>query len=414
VAQESGAHEENLMRETVALEDLHPVFIGGDLLRLTVEGDRVAALNVEMGTHYRGVEKLAESKTWEQLPFLLERICGMCSSSHPAAAVRAVEELCGIQAPERAQFIRTFACELERVQSHLLWFGTVSHVVGFESLWMWVWKYRERICGVFEAAFGNRLIPSVITTGGVRRDLSDEMIPWILRSLDRLRPALDLLDGTLTDDPIFRMRTSGIGIVTDERVRRLGMVGPAARASGVAVDVRKDDPYFAYPWIDWNLGVRKDGDVKAGAEIRLFEMRESLDIARQCLKRMKPGPFRSAAGNPPAGMGLGRVEAPRGELFYCVAGDGTDRPVRVQIRPPSSANLPALEESAVGADLDDAAVIAAAADPCTGCAERMAVVDPVRPGATLTGAGLVRRSREKTWRLQGKGNGTRIGAEKAD
>ena len=403
------------MRESISLEGMHPLFQGGDLFRLTVEADRIAALDIELGTHYRGIEKLAETKSWDQLPFLLERICGMCSSSHPAAAVRAMEELGGVPVPERAQYIRTLVCELERIQSHLLWFGTVGHNAGFQSLWMWTWKYRERICKVFETVFGNRLIPSVFMAGGVRRDIEEETIPWMQESLDRFQPALDLLEGVLTGDLIFRIRTKSIGVLSEEVVRKYGMVGPAARASGVAVDVRKDDPYFAYPWVDWNLAVRQEGDVYANAEIRLFEMRESLDIVRQCLKQMKSGPVQTDLKSLPGGMGIGRVEAPRGELFYCLVGDGTHRPIRVQIRAPSSANLPALEESAVGADLDDAAVIVAAADPCTGCAERMVVIGRADPfQRILAGVELVRRSHRKTERLRDERNGTRIGADSAD
>jgi membrane-bound hydrogenase subunit alpha len=397
------------MRESLSLEGMHPLFRVGDLFRLHVEADKVAALEVDLGTHHRGIEKLAESKSWDQLPFLLERICGLCSVSHPAAAVRAMEEMGGISVPERAQYIRTFVCELERIQSHLLWFGTVGHTAGFNGLWMWSWKYRESVCRIFETVFGNRLIPSVILLGGVLRDVDGESVSWIMETLDRLQPGMDLLEEVLNRDLILGTRTRGIGILAEETVLRFGAVGPAARASGVAVDVRKDDPYFAYPWVDWNLGLRRDGDVHANAEIRLFEMRESLDIVRQCLKQMRPGPIRTELSGLPPGMGIGRVEAPRGELFYCMAGDGAHHPVRVQIRAPSMVNLPLLEQTCVGADLDDAAVILAAADPCTGCAERMTVVERASTRSRiLSGGDLIRRSRRKTERLCDGLNGTWI------
>jgi len=403
------------MRESIPLDRMHPLFRAGDLFRLHVEADRVASLEVDLGTHHRGIEKLAESKSWDQLPFLLERICGLCSVSHPAAAVRAMEEMGGIPVPERAQYIRTFVCELERIQSHLLWFGTMGHTAGFDGLWMWSWRHRESVCGIYETVFGNRLFPSVILPGGVLRDVDGESISWILEKLDRLRPGMDFLEEILSGDPIFGTRTRGIGILAEETVLRYGAVGPAARASGVAVDVRKDDPYFAYPWVDWNLGLRTAGDVHANAEIRLFEMRESLDIVRQCLRQMRPGPIRTEFRSLPPGMGIGRMEAPRGELFTCLVGDGSHRPLRVHIRAPSMANLPTLEQTCAGADLDDAAVILAAADPCTGCAERMTVVeDAGRRYGILTGADLVRRARGKTERLREGMKGTRSGAEGAD
>jgi NADH-quinone oxidoreductase subunit D len=233
--------------------------------------------------------------------------------------------------------------------------------------------------------------------GGVRRDVDEETFPWIFERLDRCAPVLDLLDCLLSDDPIFKARTQGVGVLSEDAVRTYGVVGPAARASGVAVDVRKDDPYFAYPWVDWNLALRSGGDIHAKAEVRLFEMRESLDIIRQCLTRMKPGPVEADVKGLPAGIGIGRVEAPRGELFHFLVADGAHKPVRYQIRAPSYVNVFSLEEVLIGEDIDDAALVLAAMDPCTACTERLTAVlrnDPERP--VLSGLELIRRSLAKT------------------
>jgi membrane-bound hydrogenase subunit alpha len=369
-----------------------PEFWAGDLFRLHAAGGRVVRLEIVTGYRHRGVEKLAETKSWTRLIPLLERICGICSVSHPAALVRAVEELAEVRAPERAQYIRTFSCELERLESHLLWFSTLAHLSGFDALWMWAWRYREELLGLNERMSGNRLIPSLIVPGGVRRDLDEDLRDAARSALERFRPAIDLLDGALRSDAVLRSRTRDVGRLDGEAARKAGAVGPVARASGVAVDVRKDDPYFAYPWVDWNLPLRTDGDVQSRAEIRLDEMRESLDICLQCLERMRPGPVVHEFPEVPAGMTVGRVEAPRGELFTCVVSDGSASPARVQIRPPSAANLPTLETCVAGADLEDAAVILASADPCTGCAERWVVIGPEGPEA----ADLVRLSRGRT------------------
>ncbi len=357
------------------IEMTRPEFWAGDLFRIHAAEGRVVRLEVVTGVRHRGIEKLAETKSWSRLIPLLERICGICSASHPAALVRAVEELAEVRPPERAQYIRTLSCELERLQSHLLWFATLGHLAGFDTLWMWAWRYREELLVLNERISGNRLIPSLIVPGGVRRDLDGDLKDEARRALERFRPVLDLLDGQLSADPVLRSRMRGIGVLDAETARRVCVVGPMARASGVALDVRKDDPYFAYPWVDWNLSLRAEGDVQSRAEVRLDEMRESLDICLQCLERMRPGPVLAEMPAVPAGMTVGRVEAPRGELFTCMVSDGSAAPVRLQIRPPSVPNLQALETVCLGTDLEDVAIVLASADPCTGCAERMTVIE---------------------------------------
>lgn len=388
------------MPESLHLGEYHPLLQAGELFRLQMDRGKVARLDVDMGTSHRGIEKIAETKSWDQLPTLFERICGFCSASHPAAAVRAMEELGNIVTPERAQYIRTLACELERVQSHLVWFGLIGHLMGYQSLWMWTWKYREELRAVSERMCGSRQLSGLFKIGGVRRDIDEEMFPWIFERLGRFAPVLELLDDVLSGDPIFKVRTRGVGVLSRETVTMYGVVGPAARASGVAIDVRKDDPYFAYPWVDWNLALRTEGDIHAKAEVRLFEMRESLDIVRQCLDRMKPGPIETYVKGLPAGTGIGRVEAPRGELFHCLVGDGTHVPIRYQIRAPSFVNIFSLQATLIGEDIDDAVLALAAVDPCTACTERMIVVgrnDPVSP--ILSVLDLVRRSHKKIKRL---------------
>ncbi|MDM7925873.1 MAG: nickel-dependent hydrogenase large subunit [bacterium] len=382
------------MTEPAALEITHPEFWAGDLFRIHAAEGRVVRLDVVTGVRHRGIEKLAETKSWSRLIPLLERICGICSASHPAALVRAVEELAEVRPPERAQYIRTLSCELERLQSHLLWFATLGHLAGFETLWMWTWRYREELLVLNERISGNRLIPSLIVPGGVRRDLDGDMKAHARRALEKFRPALDLLDSQLSTDPVLRSRMRGIGVLDEETARKNGAVGPMARASGVALDVRKDDPYFAYPWVDWNLSLRADGDVQSRAEVRLEEMRESLDICVQCLERMRPGPVLAELPRVPAGMAVSRVEAPRGELFNCVVSDGSAAPVRLQIRPPSAPNLKAIEAVCPGTDLEDIAIVLASADPCTGCAERVTVID----ASGAAGPDPVRLSRVKTAR----------------
>jgi membrane-bound hydrogenase subunit alpha len=385
-----------------ALEAVLPLSGAEDSLRLLLEGDRVRSCVLSPGSGHRGIEKLAESKTWDQVLRLLERICGVCPASHSAAAVLAMEEIAGASVPERGQFIRTLVCELERIQSHLLWFGLMGHCLGHRNLWAWAWRHRETVASVFERISGNRVMHDLFKPGGVRRDVPLETLPWIASRLDGLRPAVDLLASVFSDDPVVRLRTRGVGVLDEAAVRKHGAVGPVARASGMALDVRKDDPYFAYPWVDWSLSVARGGDVLAKAEVRLGELTESIGIAGQCLDRMRPGPVSVDVKTVPRGMGIGRVEAPRGELFHCLVSDGTRSPIRVHIRPPSYANLRTNESACPGEDVDDAVLVIAASDPCLGCVDRLVAVSGAGvKNRTLTGADLIRRSQAKTAGMAG-------------
>jgi len=384
------------MSEIVPIGPFHPLQEEPEFFRLHVEGETVVKLDIELGYNHRGIEKLAEKKSWDQVVFLVERICGICSTSHPAASVRAMEDCAAVEAPERAQYIRTVICELERLHSHLLWLGLAGHFMGYNTVWMWSWKYRETVCDIFEKITGNRQSYAMFKAGGVRRDIAEADIPWIRSSLDGLKPAIDMFKGAVMDDPVLHSRTKGIGVLTRKQAMDYCVVGPIARASGVAIDVRKDDPYFAYGWVDFDRVVLTEGDVFARAAIRILEMYESIRIIEACLKQMKPGPIDLQVKEIPPGEGVGRAEAPRGEVFHFVVSDGSNFPVRYKARAPSFVNIFANEAACVGQQVADAALILAAMDPCYCCTERMIAVDCGTGKAVLSGADLIRISREKT------------------
>jgi len=363
------------MSEIIPIGPYHPLQEEPEFFKLHVEGERVIKLDIEIGYNHRGIEKLAESKSWDQVPFLVERICGICSTSHPAASINAMEDLGGIEAPERAQYIRTIICELERVHSHLLWLGLAGHFIGYNTVWMWAWKYREIVCDIFEKITGNRQSYAMFKVGGVRRDINDDDIPWIRKSLDELKPALDMFKGAVMDDPVIHARTKGVGILTKEKAIEYCVVGPTARPSGLAIDVRKDDPYFAYDWVDWDIVVMQEGDVFAKAAVRILEMYESVKIIEQCLRKMKPGIIDLKIKELPPGEGIGRAEAPRGEVYHYCRSDGSNFPVRYKVRAPSYTNIFSNEAACIGETVADAALILAAVDPCYCCTERVVVVN---------------------------------------
>lgn len=389
------------MSEIIPIGPYHPLQEEPEFFRLYVQGERVTKVDIELGYNHRGIEKLAEAQTWDQVVFLVERICGICSTSHPSASVRAMEDLGRIVPPERAQYIRTIICELERIHSHLLWLGLAGHFLGYNTLWMWTWKAREWVCDILEKISGNRQSYAMFKVGGVRRDIQEKDIPWILSTLDKLKPYVDLFYGALMDDPVLHARTKGIGVLTQEQAKAYCVVGPTARASGLAIDIRKDDPYFAYPWVKWNICVEKEGDVFAKARVRVREFYESIRIIEQCFMQMKPGPIDAQVKELPPGEGIGRAEAPRGEVYHYIVSDGSNRPVRYKVRAPSYVNVFSNEVACVGHSLADAVLILAAVDPCYCCTERMAVI---QKGVLvyLSWKELIALSHEKTKYFQNK------------
>ncbi len=378
----------------------HPLQEEPEFFLLHVEGERVVKLDIQLGYNHRGIERLAEARSYDQILFLVERICGICSTSHPFAAVNAVENLIGCSPPPRALFIRSIVGELERIHSHLLWLGLAGHFIGYNTLFMWAWKTREIVLELLERISGNRQNYSMFKVGGVRRDIRDEEIPSYLAALDRLAPALDLFRGAVTDDPVVHARTVGVGVLTPEDIRGYGAVGPTARASGVDIDIRRDDPYAAYGMTEWKVVTGKRGDVYDKVMVRILEMYESRSIVSQCLKKLPPGEIDARVKDVPPGEGIGRHEAPRGEVFHYVRSDGTNRPARYKVRAPSFMNVATNTKAVVGETIADATIILAAVDPCYCCTERMAAVE-AGGGKRLWDSGdLIRLSREKTERLR--------------
>jgi len=380
----------------------HPLQEEPEHFMLYVEGERVVDIDWKAGYNHRGIEKLAEGMTYDQITFLVERICGICSTSHPFAFTNAVEDLCGIDIPERAKYIKSIIGELERLHSHLLWVGLAGHFLGYDTVWMWAWKYREPVLDIMEAVTGNRNNYAMMKPGGVRRDIQKEDISAIMKMVDDLIPQTDLLLGAVQDDPMIHARTKGVGVLTREQAKAYGAVGPTARASGVDIDVRRDHPHAAYNLVEWKVITGSNGDVYDKAAVRLLEMYESIKIIKQCLERLKlvNGPIDAKIKEVPPGHGLGHYEAPRGEVFHYIRSDGTNSPTRHKIRAPSYVNVPTFKATCIGETISDVALILAAVDPCYCCTERMTVVDMDTGKETMKGDDLIRLSREKTFRLR--------------
>ncbi len=389
-----------MAKSVITIGPFHPLQEEPELFALTVEGEKVLDVDVSIGYNHRGIEKLSERRSFEQATFVIERICGICSTSHPFAYTQAVEDIIPIEVPERASYIRTIIAEGERIHSHLLWLGLAGHFLGYNTVYMWVWRLREEICDVMEILSGNRQSYAMFKPGGVRRDLKAEDIPLVLKKIDGIIPTLDMLRKAILDDPVLHARLKGIGVLSREQAIDYCALGPTSRASGVAKDVRKDAPYGAYDRVDWQMIVTENGDVWDKVVVRLLELYESVKIMKTCLQTLPGGEIDARIKSIPPGEGIGAHEAPRGETFHYVRSDGTNRPVRHKVRAPTFMNLPTCKATVPGSSIADATIILAAIDPCYCCTERMVVVRDSTGKKLYGGEDLVRLSQEKTRRMR--------------
>ncbi len=353
----------------------HPALKEPANFSVEVDGEEIVDAYVKPNYNHRGMERLAEEKTYPQVLVLYERICGICSQVHPQAFAQATEDALGIEVPERARYIRTIMQELERVHSHLLWAGVGAHELGFDTGLMYIWRDREAVMDILEMISGNRVNYKMVDIGGVRRDIDERKIPMILEILDAYIPQLDMYANAFTKDPTLRARLEGSGILTEKEAKELCVAGPTARASGFDVDVRRDDPYAAYDEVDFEVPVLDDGDNLARVVVRVLELYESIKILKQALKNLPEGPIRADIEEIPVGEGVGRVEAPRGEDIHYVRSNGTWYPERTKVRAPSYINIPALVPMLIGDTVAELPITIASIDPCWSCTARVTVID---------------------------------------
>jgi NADH-quinone oxidoreductase subunit D len=391
--------KESVRRPVIAVGPFHPLQEEMEFYQLTVDGETVVDIDVRLSYNHRGIERISETLQFDQIPFLVSRICGICSASHPLAYVQAVEELAGVKPPERALYVRTIINELERIHSHLLWVGLGGHFIGYDTVFMWAWKYREPVLDLLEEITGNRNNYGNVKVGGCREDIPDELVPKINKELDEIEKKTEMLTKAVLDDPVLHARLKGVGILTKQAAIDYAVTGPTARGSDVPIDVRRDDPYAAYGDLDWNVIAQTEGDVFAKAVVRLLETFESIKMVRQALDKLPKGPVTVEVKEIPPGEGCGHAEAPRGETFHYVRSDGGNRPIRHKARAPSYVNVPSFKASCIGQDIADVTLTLAAVDPCYSCTERLAIVDS-HGSVTHNYDALLKLSREKTERVR--------------
>ena len=360
------------MSYIVPIGPYHPALEEPIHARLITEGEVIKDAEVFVGYNHRGIEKLATERNAIQTLVLVERVCGICSHSHAFTYAMAVEKINGIEVPRRGDYIRVITAELERLHSHFLWLGIACHIIGHDSMFMHIWDERELVMDILEKMTGNRVNYAMVTIGGSRRDISDELRREILDACDKLKAPLDRITEIALTDKTIAMRTKNVGVLKKEDALRLGAIGPHARASGVDVDVRRDAPYSAYGEFEFGVPVVESGDVFARVVVRALECYESIKIIRQALENLPEGPIN--LGNKlikiKEGQAVARHEAPRGQLSHMVVGDGSLNNHRVSIHVPSFKNTPTVPFMLRGNTVADAGLIIASIDPCFSCLDR--------------------------------------------
>ena len=348
----------------------HPSTHGVLRLILEIDGETIVRMRPEIGYLHTGIEKTCEAKFYQQVVPLTDRIDYLCPMTNNLAYCLAVEKLLGLEIPPKAQWMRVLMNELTRINSHLVWLGTHAMDLGAMTVFLYCFREREDVLRFFEMVSGQRMMTSYFRIGGLALEPPLGFFEKVKKFADRFPGNVDEYEGLLTGNPIFMMRTKGVGHLSAEDAIALGACGPTLRGSGVDIDLRRDSPYTGYENFKFNVPVRSEGDVFARYLCRVAELRESIGMVQQALAGMPEGPIKADAPkvvlpdrekmktqmealiyhfkivtegfSVPAGEAYVPTESPRGEIGFYVVSDGTAKPLRVFMRTPSFGNLQAL------------------------------------------------------------------------
>jgi NADH-quinone oxidoreductase subunit D len=376
----------------------HPATHGVLRLVLELDGETVVRCIPHVGYLHCGFEKLGEYRQYNQILPLTDREDYLNAMGNNVGCVMSAEQLFGIEITERCKVLRVIACELSRIASHLVWLGTTCIDIGAFTPFLWAFQQREYIYDLIEKWGGARLTPTNTRVGGLAADIPDGWMTELRTFTTKFPNTVDEIDKMLTKNGIWVGRTIGLGVMTPEEATNYGLSGPMLRASGVAYDVRKDFPYYDYETYDFDVPVGTNGDVYDRYLVRMEELRQSVRILEQAANRLPDGPInvddprvilpsKSKATSemesmihhfkvvmegprPPLGEAYVAMESPKGEKGYYMVSDGTSKPVRWRIRPPSFVNLSAIPKMVEGHLLSDVIAINASIDIVMGEIDR--------------------------------------------
>jgi NADH-quinone oxidoreductase subunit D len=351
----------------------HPSTHGVLRVKLKLDGERVVGSECIIGYLHRGVEKIAEHRTYQQFAPYVDRMDYVAAVSNGLGYCEAVEKLLGAEAPPRARVVRTILTELQRIASHLLWLGTHALDIGALTPIFYCFREREEILKIFEKYCGARLTTHAFRIGGLQYETYDGFESEVKRFCNDLDHKIDEYETLLTQNRIWTGRTKGVGPLSAADAIAMGVTGPVLRASGVQWDIRKAAPYAAYDQYEFDIPTGKNGDTYDRYLVRMEEMRQSRRICLQAVENIPSGPIMARIGKvlkPPPGEVYHAIEAPKGELGYYMVSDGTTQPYRVRVRPPSFINLQAFDQMARGSLVADVVAIIGTLDIVLGEVDR--------------------------------------------
>lgn len=351
----------------------HPSTHGVFRAELTLNGEEIVKCVNNIGYLHRGIEKLAEGRTYAQFAALTPRLDYLAGALNNWGYVVAVEKLMGIEVPERAEYLRVIIGELQRIASHLILISSTLIDLNATTGWMYGFTAREAILDLIEMVTGSRMTPAYYTIGGVMDDLPEEFFSAVESKLAVVEERIKDIDEMITDNEIFHGRAKGVGIIDKEMIEKYSITGPNVRAAGIPYDLRKVAPYSVYSKFDFEVPVLQNGDCFDRYYIRLLEIRESIKIVRQAVAGLPEGPITAKVPRiikPPVGDAYGQIESAKGILGYYIVSDGTVNPYRLHVHSPSFVNIGVFEEIAVGQTLQDFITTLASFDICLGEIDR--------------------------------------------
>ena len=351
----------------------HPSTHGVFRLVLQLDGELIVDAEPHIGYLHRGSEKLCESESYSQVVTLFDRLDYVANLNSELAFCMAAEKLLELEIPDRAWYIRTILCELNRIASHMLFYGVYGLDAGAMTPVLYGFRERERIQSLFEQVTGARMMHNYIRIGGVKEDLPPEFEDKLYSVVNELDRAIEECDELLTQNETFLARTKNVSCLSIEDAVNFGVTGPILRSTGLIEDVRISEPYGIYDRFDFGIPIGSTGDCWDRYYVRMQEMRESLSIVKQAMKQMEPGEVQAKMRRivrPPEGECFVRTESPRGDLGVFLVSDGSQNPYRVKVRAPSFANLQAIKHMLEGVYVADAVVILGSLDIVLGEVDR--------------------------------------------
>lgn len=353
---------------TIPIGSQHISLLEPVRFNFTTENEKIVGVDWDVGFVHRGIEKACTQKfEYKQVGYVVARVCGLCAITHSLAYTYGIEKLLGVEVNKKIQYLRLLMIELDRIHSHMLCLSHTAENAGFEGLFMKIMGERELVMDIQEAISGNRIQFDFISIGGVNRDLDKDTVTLLLKNINLLDSKIDDLLEEFQNNWSLSLKYKGIGILSKEDAYMYNATGPLARATGARIDTRLENSFMPYEEVGYETILGEGGDIHARNLVRLYEIKNSIVMIKNIVDGLPEGEIQVKAKGKPMGEVLVRLEAPRGEIFYYIRGEGENMLSRLRLKTPTFSQIPAFIKIFTGANYADAPAILASFDPCMSC-----------------------------------------------